>query len=167
MNILILGHARHGKDTVAELIARFTSLYFTSSTQIYNEEFVFDAFSDKYGYETKIACFNDRVNHREEWYNLIKDYNSPDLTAGTRLIFDHSDIQVGIRDKDELEASITAGLYDLILGVHNPNLPYESKSSFNIDVLRYAEEMIWNNGDLEELEEKVRYFCKHILGEYE
>jgi hypothetical protein len=32
----------------------------------------------KYGYKTSEECFEDRVNHRSEWYDMICEYNLND-----------------------------------------------------------------------------------------
>lgn len=62
--ILILGHARHGKDTLAEILNKEYGMTFMSSSQAANEIFLFDELKNKYGYKTKEESFNDRVNHR-------------------------------------------------------------------------------------------------------
>jgi len=76
--ILILGHKRHGKDTVAQMISNHTGMTFKSSSEAAAEIFLYDALKDKYGYENPQECVEDRVNHRAEWHDLIAAYNTPD-----------------------------------------------------------------------------------------
>jgi len=68
--LLIIGHARHGKDTLAELLRDTFELKFVSSSQAASDIFIFDELKDKYGYTTPEECFEDRVNHRAEWYDM-------------------------------------------------------------------------------------------------
>ena len=75
MKLLILGNARHGKDTLAELFNEHFGLTFMSSSQASADFFLYDQLKDKYGYTSPEECFNDRVNHRDEWYLAICDYN--------------------------------------------------------------------------------------------
>lgn len=105
MKLMILGHGRHGKDTVAEIIQREMGLKFCSSSWFVAEKIMFPAMRLQYKYADVTDCFNDRVNHREEWYQLIKRYNSPDKTRLTREIFSDYDIYVGMRDNVEFLSS--------------------------------------------------------------
>jgi hypothetical protein len=50
MKILILGNARHGKDTLAELFNKYFGLTFMSSSQASADFFLYDQLKDKYGY---------------------------------------------------------------------------------------------------------------------
>lgn len=104
--LLILGHARHGKDTAAEYLAEKLGLSFDGSSNVCCEAFVFHALRDKYGYSTPFECFEDRVNHREEWHNLIADYCKDDKAKLGRLIYAENAIYCGIRAIDECEAVI-------------------------------------------------------------
>src|SRR5574343_364413 len=76
--IIIVGHAQHGKNTVAELLLKKTGISFNSSSCICLDKFISEQFKATYNYKSKEACFNDRVNNRTEWFNLIAAYNYPD-----------------------------------------------------------------------------------------
>lgn len=104
--ILVLGHARHGKDTAAEHLAEKLGLSYAGSSQVCCDAFVFDALKDKYGYETSEECYEDRVNHRAEWHQLIADFCAGDKAKLGRLIYESNDIYCGIRAKDECKAVI-------------------------------------------------------------
>ena len=81
MNLLIIGHARHGKDTVAEIISEFTGYKFESSSMAAARIFIFDALKEKYGYKSFNECFEDRVNRRKEWYDLICAFKEKDSSS--------------------------------------------------------------------------------------
>jgi hypothetical protein len=131
--IYIIGHARHGKDTVADHLRKLLNYKIESSSHIAMNEFIYPVLKDKYGYNTPEECYEDRVNHRAEWFNMIVDYNTPDLTALTRLIFSENDAYVGIRNKNELAASIDAGIVSHVIWVDAcQRLPEEPTDSMTV-----------------------------------
>jgi len=115
MKILILGHGRHGKDTVAEMLRDRAGITFKSSSEAAAEIAVFPALSARHGYQTPAECFADRTNHRAEWKELITAYNTPDKGKLCREILETSDCYVGMRCPLELAA--TRHLFGLILWV--------------------------------------------------
>lgn len=104
MKALILGHGDHGKDTVAEMLRDMMGLSFESSSLAASEIVVFPALKDKYGYSNPQECFDDRRNHRQEWKQLITDYNTPDKARLCREILERVDCYVGMRCQQEYEA---------------------------------------------------------------
>jgi hypothetical protein len=155
MKLLIIGHARHGKDTVAEMISELTGMSFMSSSVASSEIFLYDLLKDKYGYNSPLECFEDRVNHRAEWYDLICAFNQADPTRLAQELLSRSDIYVGVRSEREATACINAGLFDVVLGVYDPRKPLEPESSFTIDMWAIADIVIPNTGTLEDLRRKV------------
>lgn len=115
MKTLILGPGRHGKDTVAEYLARQLNLSFASSSHFLCKKVVFPVLAPKLGYKDIEECYQDRVNHRETWRDLISEYNFPDKARLTREILAENDIYVGMRDAAEFEAAYS--LFDLIIEV--------------------------------------------------
>jgi hypothetical protein len=95
MKLVICGHGRHGKDTVGEIIRELTGMTFRSSSDICCEHAVFPTLSKKYGYKTLEECYADRINHRKEWFDLIVEYNTPDLAKLGRIILTNYDMYVG------------------------------------------------------------------------
>jgi hypothetical protein len=153
--LLIIGSARHGKDTLAELLGENFDLKFKSSSQAASEIFIFDVLKDKYGYSTPEECFEDRVNHRAEWYDMICDYNVSDKARLAKGILERTDCYVGMRDKGEIDECLKQGLFDLIIWVDaSKRLPLESPDSFNIDI-SCADIIIDNNGTFDEFKKKV------------
>lgn len=162
--LLILGNARHGKDTLAEILNEKFGYTFQSSSQSAADIFIYDELKDKYGYETSVECFEDRVNHRTEWYNMICDYNKDDKARLAKDILKNSDCYVGMRDKEEIEECMKQDLFKLIVWVDaSERLPLEDGGSFNIDV-SVADMIMTNNGTYEEFEKKVIRFGSTISG---
>jgi hypothetical protein len=180
--IYITGHARHGKDTVAELLAKKTDMAFTSSSWICLNKFLYDKLKVKYGYTSKVECFEDRVNKRTEWFNAIARYNVPDGSKLSRLIFSQNDVYVGLRNVRELNACkrckvspyslkgimltiyqilfsryepFTYGVHDFVIWVDaTSRKPKESPESMSIQECD-SEYTINNNGTEEELSKEV------------
>ena len=161
--LLIIGHARHGKDSLAELFEAEFGLKFKSSSQAAADIFLFDELKGKYNYETSEQCFEDRVNHRAEWYEMICNYNLVDKARLAKGILSITDCYVGMRDRDEITECIKQGLFDLIIWVDaSERLPLESSDSFNIDK-SCADIIIDNNGTYEEFKSRVSRLGKTIF----
>lgn len=160
--MLIVGHARHGKDTVAAMIQELTGAKFKSSSIAAAEIFLYDKLKDKYGYKTFVDCFNDRVNHRAEWHEEIKNFNKHDKARLAKIIMEDNDIYVGMRDKDEINKCIEDKIFDVIIGVFNPRLELEPSSSFNFEFKEVCDYIIQNRGTLEELKESVKDLLERI-----
>ena len=60
---------------MAEMLRDKFGMTFESSSQAAADIFLYDLLKDKYGYNTPEECFEDRMNHRAEWYEAICDYN--------------------------------------------------------------------------------------------
>ena len=151
MKILILGNGRHGKDTLGELFNKYFGLTFMSSSQAY-------------GYTTSEECFEDRVNHREEWYQSICDYNKDNRARLAQDILSRSDCYVGMRDKEEFKECVKQKLFDIIIWVDaSKRLPLEPGTSFNIN-MSDADIIVENNGTFEEFVEKSKRIGKALFG---
>ena len=162
-NLLIIGHARHGKDTLAEIFNENFGYTFESSSQSAANIFLYDLLKDKYGYKTPEECFEDRVNHRQEWYEAICEYNKDDRAKLAKGILQRSDCYVGMRDRNEIEECLKQKVFDLIVWVDaSGRLPMEDVSSFNIDK-SCADIIVENNGTYEQFKEKVLRFGRNIL----
>jgi len=161
--LLIIGHMRHGKDTVAEMIEKNTGMSFKSSSEMAAEIFIYDELKDKYKYSSFMECFEDRMAHRAEWYELIKDYNKDDRAKLAKKILEKNDMYVGMREQQEIDKCIEDGIFDLIIGVFDPRKPLESKSSFNIDLWKSSDIIIPNNNSLEDLRTRINKFCLQLL----
>ena len=152
MKILIIGHGRHGKDTVAEIIAEVFNSSFASSSYAACVHTIFPAIKDKYNYTTHEGCYADRSNHRQEWMDLITKYNTPDKSKLCKQILSENDMYVGMRCPLEYEAS--KHLFNFVVWVDRSavlnadptmQIPYDAETML----------LISNNGDLAELKYNV------------
>lgn len=149
--LLIIGHGRHGKDTVAEMIRDLMGLAFTSSSMFVAEEMIWNAWG-KDRYESFEAMYDDRANNRKTWADLISAYNTPDKTKTAATMLSRGfDLYVGMRKFDELTACVETKLFDFIIWVDAcKRLPKEDKSSMDL-VPAHADLFIDNNGTLDQL----------------
>jgi hypothetical protein len=160
--LLVIGHGRHGKDTVCEILRDKYGYSFESSSQFCSKLFIYDMLKDKYGYSNEEECYADRHNHRAEWYNAICDYNKGDGARLGRAIFDNHNIYCGLRNKREFFAMKNTGVFDYAIWVdRSDHLPLESKDSMSLEQWM-ADFTIDNNGDLEELEFNVSNLIEYI-----
>lgn len=164
MKLLIIGHGRHGKDTVAEYLDTMFGVRFKSSSVHCAENVVYPILKDKYGYESVHDCFADRSNHRAEWYDLISDYCKDDLARIGREIFEVSDIYCGLRNKREFHAIKNNGLVDYTIWVDRSDwLETEPKSSMSLEPW-VADYVIDNNGTLEQLYRNTYELYMYLKG---
>ena len=126
--ILVIGHARHGKDTAAEFLAKILDLNYRGSSEVC-AEFIFEELGC---YSTVQECFNDRSNHRAAWHQLIAKYCKDDKARLGKLIYRDNDIYCGVRAQDELD-SVIAEFNPLVLWVDaSERLPLEPSDSMQL-----------------------------------
>lgn len=149
--LLIIGHACHGKDTLAEVLQTLFNYTFQASSVAASEIFLYDVLKVKYGYKTPRECFEDRGNHRKEWHDAICEFNKDDKAALAKHIMRKSDIYVGMRSDAEIESCLNQGLFDLIIGIFDNRKPLENRESFDIDLFNRADIIIPNCGTITDL----------------
>jgi len=163
LRLCVIGHQRHGKDSLAEILNEEFGMKFKSSSQAAADIFIYNELKEKYGYKTPEECFEDRMNRRTEWYNLICGYNKDDRAKLAKGILKDADAYVGMRDRAEIDECLKQGLFDLIIWVDaSGRLPQEDYNSFNIDT-SCADIVIENNGTFEEFKTKVLRLGKIIF----
>lgn len=163
MKLMIFGHARHGKDTVAEILQEEAGFLFESSSHCVAELLRSDL-EQHIGrqYSSLEACYEDRVNHRQFWHEWIIEYNKP-LHRLSEHILTTYDMYVGIRNPKEYNAAREMGLFDLGIWVDRSlHQPPESIKS-NRMTISDADIIIDNNGTLEQLKPKVQRLAKALL----
>jgi len=160
--LLIIGHAQHGKDTVAEYLSHFTGLTFKSSSEFAAQRVIFDALSPKYGYKTIEECFADRMNHRQEWFDLIAEYNRAEPARLAIDLLQEADIYVGMRARRELERCRQIQLFDAVIWVDSTGRkPPESGS--NELCSNDADFVIENKTRESDLKEKCRNIARLVV----
>lgn len=164
--IIVMGYARHGKDTVCELMAKKYGLKFTSSSWFCAKRVIFPALKDKYGYKDVKECYNDRVNHRAEWFDLITSYNTPDRTRLGREIFEENDVYCGIRNSHEFYALKKANVFNLAIWVdaRGRGMPIEQETSCSI-MPHMADLFLDNNKSIEDLERNLEVLMQDTYGD--
>jgi hypothetical protein len=160
--LLVIGHGRHGKDTVCELLRDQYQFVFRSSSDFCAERFIYLALRDKYGYNSYAQCYDDRHNRRAEWFNMIHDYCKNDYARLGREIFKENHIYCGLRNKAEFHAMRNTGVFDYCIWVDRADhLPLEDRSSMNLDIWM-ADYVIDNNGTLSDLHRNTCQLAQHI-----
>lgn len=151
--IFVIGHGRHGKDTVGEMIQEICGLTFESSS-MFCAEHVVTPWLEKLGitYDSLDECYEDRVNHRMEWYNAIRDFNKDDESKLSAAIFSKYDMYVGIRSRVEFLAA--RHLSDLSIWVEASTRVPQVDPTCKI-LATDCDIIIDNNGTEEELREKM------------
>lgn len=164
--LLIIGHGRHGKDTVCEILKEKYGFSFESSSQFCSKLFIYDQLKNQYNYSNEEECYNDRHNHRQEWYEAICAYNVPDAARLGREIFSAHDIYCGLRNKKEFHAMKNTGVFDYAIWVdRSDHLPPEPKTSMSLEQWM-ADFTIDNNVTLEELEFNTSSLLEYIIKNY-
>jgi hypothetical protein len=161
-NILVIGHGRHGKDTVCEILRDQFNYSFESSSQFCNKLFVFDQLKDKYGYANKEECYADRHNHRAEWYDAISNYNVPNAARLGIELFKEHNVYCGLRNKKEFFAMKNSNVFQYAIWVdRSEHLPLEPSSSMNLEQWM-ADFTIDNNSGIKELEFNIQQLVHNL-----
>lgn len=132
MKILVTGHARHGKDTVCEIMRDLFGLTFCSSSKLALDLGVIEPYLAELGiyYSGSAAAFDDRAAHRAAWHDAIRAYNTPDPARLGRELFAQHNVYCGIRNREEFVAIKAAKLFDVSVWVDRsgrcPSEPYTS-----------------------------------------
>jgi hypothetical protein len=154
---------QHGKDELARIWREQFGWDSEGSSQVCCDIFIFDALKDKYGYKNAKECYDDRVNHRPEWYELIADYNKDDPARLAKEIVSRTGRYIGMRRPEEIQECIRIGLFDLIIWIDaSERKPSEPSTSFSIDK-SLADIIIDNNGSISELEQRAERFGRAVI----
>ena len=160
--LLVVGHGRHGKDTVCEMLEQY-GYKFQSSSKFCSELFIYKDLKEQYGYANEEECYTDRHNHRTEWYNMIHNYCSDDLAKLGRNLFAKHDIYCGLRNKREFFAMQNEEIFDYAIWVdRTDHLPKEDPASMSIEQWM-CDYTIDNNGSLDRLEKNVAILMRTIF----
>lgn len=161
--LLIIGHGRHGKDTVCEILKTEFGFNFDSSSAFCSRKFIYAALKDKYNYSSYEQCYSDRHNHRAEWYTMIHDYCKDDFSRLGKEIFEDYDIYCGLRNKAEFHAMRNSGVFDFCVWVdRSEHLPTEPKTSMNLEMWM-ADYIIDNNSSIEMLHKHARELANFLI----
>ena len=162
--ILIIGHAKHGKDLVGTLLARVLNLEVCSSSKFMAKNWIWKIWG-KDRYTTFEEMYEDRVTdkNRPVWANLISAYNTPNKARLAEEILEHNySIYTGMRRRDEFEACKDKNLFNYVIWVDRSDIePNESKDSMEL-TSKDADIIIENNSSVYNLKKEVFYVSEHI-----
>ena len=191
--VLVIGHGRHGKDTVAERLQQRYGLSFTSSSLFCAEKVIWPtaqelAKADCYEYGPPAlpwtiklweeACriikmdkdAKDAFLHRHHsdttrqfWFEAIKEFNRKDAAALGKAIFDEYDIYCGLRSSTEFHALKNAGVIDHVVWVDRGEAEPPEPST-SITVQPWmADYIIDNNSDLDHLNTEITRLFDRLM----
>jgi hypothetical protein len=161
--LMIFGMKDHGKDTVAEYLQAEYSMSFAGSSMFACKKFIFEDLRDKYGYKSVNECYEDRNNHRQYWYEAIRDYNKDDRARLGREIYEDNIVYCGVRDREEFEAIKAEGLFDIAVWVDaSERKPPESFKSMKL-TKDDADYIINNNGAEDQLPAILDDFYNNVV----
>jgi len=165
MKLLVIGHGRHGKDTVCDILKENYGYNFISSSEFCAQLFIYDQLKKKYNYKNYEECYVDRHNHRAEWYDLISGYNKDNPAKLGTEIFKAYDIYCGLRNAKEFYAMKEQKVFDFALWVDRSKvLPQEQSNSMTLDI-SMADFVIDNNKDIiylrEQIDSVVQFIADH------
>lgn len=161
MKHLIIGYARHGKDQLAEYLEE-CGVACMGSSWAACQRVVYPLLKGKYAYITVGECFKDRVNHREEWFKLIEDYNRSDPARLAKEIYQDRDVYTGMRSRHEF-SGVMATIRPVVWWVDRSKHVADEGFSSNELTQDDADFIIDNNGSLKDLRVKARVLADIVL----
>ena len=159
MKLLILGHARHGKDTIAEFLRDDHGFSFSSSSYFAMDKVVRPRLAALgHEYATRELCYGDRIYKREIWRDAISDYTFRDKARLAKNILVMHDVYVGMRSQEEFDAS--RHLFDHVIWVKRA-LREEDDTTMSI---KQTPDMIpmCNKGSLADLRSDVQDLANYL-----
>lgn len=155
MKVLIIGYKRSGKDTLAEIWKERFGIEYESSSMAAARLFIYDELKGKYDYSSFEECYEDRMNRRKEWYDLITNFNSEDPARLAKIMLETSDMYVGMRSNIEVNSCKEQKTFDMIVWVDaEERVGKESTESCTV-TKEDAYILITNNGTEEDFRVKA------------
>jgi hypothetical protein len=107
-------------------------------------------------YESDDACYADRFNYRDLWFDMICKYNENDPARLTRELLEEFDVYVGCRSRKEFLTAREEGLFDLAIYLKAPERVNSPAELWNTITEEDCDVVVVNNGSVVELVESGR-----------
>ena len=153
MKLNINGYGQHGKDTVAGLFTEFGLSTINISHEIAKD--IMEELHTIGPYESWEEAYEDRVNHRAEWYNFVRYKCEDDKTYYVRKALQLGDIYCGHRHWKEFYAGRELVDATIWVDASRRGLPKEDPTSCELDPTDH-DFVIDNGGTLAETLKQVR-----------
>lgn len=157
------GCAENGKDTFAEFLNKYISVYKYSSIDLVKEMFEVVGVSKDNKTEKKRKLWSDGKDMLTKYddipfkdiTSIVADFKNNKIEAKILLI--------DIREPEEIDRAVKTFGAETIL-VRNPNATKIESNHADRDVENYEYDyIIENNGTLEQLEEVAKFFVRDIV----
>lgn len=156
--VLFVGYGRAGKDEAAQFAEAHLGLRYGGSFSWHAKEYV----AERMGVHPMTAWEN-RHENRKDWYMLCNEMREVDITVLAKKALATGDIVAGLRDKPELDAVVSQGLFDSIVWVDR-EVPVDPTVTFTMfDVLNAGGTIIHNHGTLGEYHLRLILFFRDQL----
>lgn len=165
--LMILGHARHGKDTAGDYLVKTFGFRNCSSSAFALEKAVMPALALLgHTYANAACAMRDREQvpgWRKIWFDAISAYNTPDPARLARELYIDHDIYCGIRCIKEFEALKREGVIDYTIWIDaSLRLPPEDSSSITIPQT-VADFTVSNNTTLADLHHRLGALMRGVM----
>ena len=157
----ICGWGRAGKDTAAEHLALVTPLVYTAGTSYWARFLVFDHYQKTHPgrYANPDECWHDRHNNRDEWAEIIGQYNRDDPVKLYRDCLEEQNFLTGVRWLHEQRALKQADLCDLWIWIENKRVKRDQTCQITAEDCDIT---ILNNSTPEDFRRRLERFARGL-----
>lgn len=157
MKIALCGHGRVGKDEAANWFNANTTIRYSG----FSTSMAITPHAAKRLGISEAEAFARRHEDRMLWYELGNELREHDRAFLARQTFEHGDIAVGIRDRQEMLAVLEEGLVDLAIWISR-GVPPDPTLTYGPELCHI---IIQNRSDLPEFHAKLHRLsaCLGIL----
>lgn len=154
MRLAISGRGRSGKDEAAKWFNDNTSIRYSG----FSTSMAITPHAAKHLGISEEEAFARRHEDRMLWFNLGNKLREHDQAFLARQTFEHGDIAVGIRDRDEMQAVLNEGLVDVAIWIDR-DVPVDPTLTYGKELCSIVVE---NHGTLEEFHAVLRAVAKYL-----
>lgn len=165
--LMVIGYARHGKDTTCEYLRDRYGFTFVSSSNFVLEKAVRPRLAQEgYTYTSIEECQAQREtvpDWRRIWFEAIRDYNTPDPARLGKELYAQYDIYCGIRRLEEFLSLQAAKVFDVAIWIDaSVRLPPEADTSNTLSP-NIVDYVVSNNTTLSDLHRRLDGIMQGLL----